>query len=52
MNQFLTELMQSSDELRAMKLVVLGNGRIGKTTLINAMKTAIDPDFNKVELNQ
>lgn len=36
--QFLADLQKSSEELRAMKLMVLGDGRIGKTTLLNAMK--------------
>eukprot|EP00026_Physarum_polycephalum_P001439 Phypoly_transcript_01440.p1 GENE.Phypoly_transcript_01440~~Phypoly_transcript_01440.p1 ORF type:complete len:1130 (-),score=207.03 Phypoly_transcript_01440:9-3374(-) len=44
---FVTELMKSSEELRAMKLVVLGNGRIGKTTLLHAMQKILDPNFQQ-----
>jgi hypothetical protein len=46
--EFMEDLMKSSDELRAMKLVVLGDGRIGKTTLLNSMKLILDPDSHKV----
>jgi len=38
---FLIELMKNSEEWRAMKLVVLGNGRIGKTTLLQSLKKLI-----------
>jgi hypothetical protein len=46
--EFIKDLMKSSNELRAMKLVVLGDGRIGKTTLLNSMKLILDPDSHKV----
>jgi hypothetical protein len=45
---FLKELRENSKELRAMKLVVLGDGRIGKTTLLNAMKSILDMTEPKV----
>ena len=48
MSKFIEELMKNSEELRAMKLVVLGDGRIGKTTLLNAMRSILDPGAHKV----
>jgi GTPase SAR1 family protein len=44
---FLSDLMNNSKQLRAMKLVVLGDGGIGKTTLLNSMKSILDPDNYK-----
>lgn len=46
--QFVSALMSNSEEFRAMKLVVLGNGKIGKTTLLRALKEVINPDSNQV----
>lgn len=33
---------------RAMKLVVLGSARVGKTTLLNALKGTVEPGSQKV----
>lgn len=38
------QLQDSSEEWRAIKLVVLGNGRIGKTTLLKALKQSLNID--------
>jgi hypothetical protein len=46
--EFLEALTAGSEPLRSMKLVVLGNGQIGKTTLINAMKNMLNPNNQKV----
>jgi len=35
---FLQQLMTSSEAWRAIKLVILGNGRIGKTTMLHAVR--------------
>lgn len=51
MHSFLTELMAKSEEWRAMKLVVLGHGRIGKTTLLREIKHSLDPQSPRVYLN-
>lgn len=48
MRQFLYALMKNSEPLRSMKLVVLGHGRIGKTTLLNAMRNILDANNHKV----
>src|SRR5271163_3222238 len=48
---FVRELMESSEELRAMKLVVLGHGRIGKTTLLQAMKHILHSSILQVTLS-
>lgn len=49
MAAFVKELMaNNNEEFRAMKLVVLGNGRVGKTTLLCALKKLLDPNFNGV----
>jgi hypothetical protein len=48
MESFLKELMASSEPLRSMKLVVLGNGQIGKTTLLHAMKNILSPNSKQV----
>jgi hypothetical protein len=45
---FLKELMEGSKDLRAMKLIVLGDGRVGKTTLLNAMKAVLEPKHHQV----
>lgn len=48
--EFLSQLMKSGEEFRAMKLVVLGNGRIGKTTLLHTIKKILDESFDKVRI--
>jgi hypothetical protein len=35
---FLIELIKSSEEWKAMKLIILGHGRIGKTTMLHVLK--------------
>lgn len=40
---FLRELQKSSHPLKKMKLVVLGHGGIGKTTLLAALRNILDP---------
>lgn len=44
------ELIKSSEEWRALKLVVLGNGRIGKITLIRAIKQQLNNNINEVRV--
>ena len=39
---FLKDLMKNSEPWRAMKLVVLGNGRIGKTTMLHSLKKLVN----------
>lgn len=46
---FIQQLMSKSSEWRAMKLVVLGHGRIGKTTLLSVLHSVVDP-HRKVRL--
>jgi len=41
MRQSLEAMKESSEEWRAMKLVVLGHGRVGKTTLLHKLKSFI-----------
>jgi hypothetical protein len=36
--RFLEELQKSSEEWRVMKLIILGNGQIGKTTFVQFIK--------------
>lgn len=44
MREFLLELRKGVEEWRALKLVVLGHGRIGKSTLVQALKDIIQVD--------
>lgn len=43
---FLIELMKNSRPWRTMKLIILGHGHIGKTTLLAAFKNLMDPSFH------
>lgn len=43
--QFLQELMKSSEIWKSMKLIFIGHGQIGKTTLVTAFKKLLDPSF-------
>lgn len=43
--EFLVELMKSSETWKSMKLVVLGHGQIGKTTMLAKFKNLLDPTF-------
>jgi hypothetical protein len=36
------ELLLASEDWKVLKLVVLGHGRIGKTTMLHAMKTILE----------
>jgi hypothetical protein len=44
--KYLRELMKSSEEWHAMKLVVLGHGRIGKTTMLTKLHSILTPNEN------
>lgn len=50
MRAALEELKKSSEVWRAMKLVVLGHGRIGKTTLLHVLKSLLDYKDSTVPL--
>ncbi len=39
--KFMKELMKNSSEWKTMKIVILGHGRIGKTTLLRALKSQL-----------
>jgi hypothetical protein len=41
---FVSQLNSRSEVWRAMKLVTLGHGRIGKTTLLNKLRSIVDPN--------
>ncbi len=43
MRNYIKQLISGSEQWRAMKLVVLGNGRIGKTTLLRAFDRILFP---------
>lgn len=43
--EILLELIKSSEKWNSMKLIILGHGQIGKTTLLTEFKTLIDPRF-------
>ena len=47
-HNFLMELQHSSENWHAMKLVVLGNGQIGKTTMLHAMKKLLNQNLPQV----
>ncbi len=44
MKHYVKELIAGGEQRKAMKLVVLGNGRIGKTTLLRAFDKLLFPD--------
>ncbi len=44
MRRFVQQLIASGEQWKSMKMVVLGNGRIGKTTLLNAFDEILHPD--------
>jgi Cdc6-like AAA superfamily ATPase len=48
---FLHELMKKSTPWHSMKLVVLGNGRIGKTTLLHMMLQLLKTSDNNNDNN-
>ncbi len=43
MRTFISQLIQEGEQWKSMKMVVLGNGRIGKTTLLRAFDKLLDP---------
>jgi hypothetical protein len=47
MRKFLQELQRDYEEWRAMKLIVLGNGRIGKTTLLHTIRHFLNQPLNE-----
>lgn len=42
-NQYVSDLLKSNEEWRAMKMIVLGNGQIGKTTFVRFLHRHLDP---------
>lgn len=44
--------MQGSEEWRVMKVVVLGNGQIGKTTFVRFIKHILDPSEVSAKMNK
>ncbi len=48
MRQFIQQLMEEAEEWKAIKMVVLGHGRIGKTTLLHAINQIMDPSSVQV----
>ncbi len=48
MRNFVEQLIAGSEQWKAMKLVVLGNGRIGKTTLLRAFDQLLPGSSQKV----
>ncbi len=43
MREYVKQLLSGSEKWRAMKMVILGNGRIGKTTLLDAFEHLLLP---------
>ncbi len=43
MRTFISQLIQEGEQWKSMKMVVLGNGRIGKTTLLRTFDKLLDP---------
>ncbi len=48
MKNYVEQLMKGSEQWKAMKMVVLGNGRIGKTTLLHSFDQILLPSPSKV----
>jgi hypothetical protein len=48
-HSFVKELMSKSSPWRALKLITLGHGCIGKTTLLNKLQCMLDPN-KKIEV--
>ncbi len=42
--KYIQQLISEGEEWKAIKMVVLGNGRIGKTTLLRAFDDILRPD--------
>ncbi len=45
MRRYVTQLKEDSKPWKSIKLVVIGHGRIGKTTLLNTFQQILDPKF-------
>lgn len=43
----LKQLQSSSEPWHKMKLIVLGHGRIGKTTLVDTLRNLLDPSHSR-----
>ncbi len=43
MRQFIQQLMTDAEEWKAIKMVVLGHGQIGKTTLLHTINQIVTP---------
>lgn len=50
-NSFIRQLLANSSEWRVLKLVTLGHGRIGKTTLLNKLRLILNPN-DRVEVRK
>ncbi len=44
MRQYIQQLISGSEQWKAIKMVVLGNGRVGKTTLLRAFDGVLHPN--------
>ncbi len=45
---YIQQLMSEAEEWKAIKMIVLGHGRIGKTTLLHSIHQIIDPSIIQV----
>ena len=45
--RFLRELVFNGIPLNSMKLAFLGNGQVGKTSLLNAIRDVLEEDINE-----
>ncbi len=50
MRQFIQQLMAEAEEWKAIKMVVLGHGRVGKTTLLHAINQIMTPSSIQVHI--
>ncbi len=48
MRAYVQQLMSEGEEWKAIKMIVLGHGRIGKTTLLHSIHQIIDPSVIQV----
>ncbi len=46
MRRFIQQLISTGEAWKAMKMIVLGNGRIGKTTLLEAFDDILHPNIS------
>ncbi len=47
MRQYIRQLVEGSEQWKAIKMVVLGNGKVGKTTLLRAFDTILHPEHGQ-----